>query len=98
MAPPDPGSRILVPGMIWTLSAHHEPRVDQLEKRNAELTATLEHLRASEERWRTIVSTDPECVKTVSPEGYLIEMNPAGLTMLSATSLEQVKERPLLEW
>jgi two-component system cell cycle sensor histidine kinase/response regulator CckA len=80
------------------LKAPHEPRVEQLERRNAELTAAIEHLRASEERWRTIVSTDPECVKTVSPEGYLIEMNPAGLTMLSATSLEQVKERPLLEW
>ena len=73
-------------------------RIHQLERRNAELTAALEQLRASEERWRTIVSTDPECVKTISPEGYLIEMNPAGLAMLSASSLEQVKERPLLEW
>ncbi len=44
------------------------------------------------------MSTDPECVKTVSPDGYLIEMNPAGLAMLSATTLEQVQARPLLEW
>jgi len=75
-----------------------EPENRQLERRNAELSAALEQLQASEERWRTIVSTDPECVKTVSPEGYLIEMNPAGLAMLSATTLEQVKERPLLDW
>ena len=38
------------------------------------------------------------CVKTISPDGFLIEMNPAGLSMLSATTLEQVKAKPLLEW
>jgi two-component system cell cycle sensor histidine kinase/response regulator CckA len=80
------------------LSGPKEPRVEQLEKQNAELMAALERSRASEERWRIIVSTDPECVKTVSPEGYLMEMNPAGLAMLSATTLEQVKARPLLDW
>jgi two-component system cell cycle sensor histidine kinase/response regulator CckA len=69
-----------------------------LERKNAELNAALEQLQAREERWRTIVSTDPECVKTISPDGFLIEMNPAGLSMLSATTLEQVKSKPLLEW
>jgi two-component system, cell cycle sensor histidine kinase and response regulator CckA len=69
-----------------------------LERKNAELSAALEQLQAREERWRTIVSTDPECVKTISPDGYLIEMNPAGLAMLSATSLDQVRSKPLLEW
>ena len=73
-------------------------QIQELEKRNAELAALVEQLKTSEERWRTIVSTDPECVKIVSPDGYLIEMNPAGLAMLSATSLEQVQARPLLEW
>ena len=73
-------------------------QIHELEKRNAELAAVVEQLKTSEERWRTIVSTDPECVKTVSPDGYLIEMNPAGLAMLSATTLEQVQARPLLEW
>jgi two-component system cell cycle sensor histidine kinase/response regulator CckA len=72
--------------------------IGALEKRNAELTAVVDQLKTSEERWRTIVSTDPECVKTVSPDGYLIEMNPAGLAMLSATTLDQVQARPLLEW
>jgi PAS domain S-box-containing protein len=73
-------------------------QIHALEKRNAELAAVVEQLKTSEERWRTIVSTDPECVKTVSPDGYLIEMNPAGLAMLSATTLEEVQSRPLLEW
>ena len=74
------------------------PKRRQLERRNAELAAALERLQASEERSRTIVSTDPECVKTVSPEGVLIEMNPAGIAMLAATTLAEVKSRPLVDW
>ena len=77
---------------------NHNELIEQLQKRNAELAATIEQLKTSEERWRTIVSTDPECVKTVSPDGYVIEMNPAGLAMLSATTLDQVQARPLVEW
>jgi two-component system, cell cycle sensor histidine kinase and response regulator CckA len=80
------------------LAVHDESETRQLERRNAELAAALERLYASEERWRTIVSTDPECVKTVSPDGVLIEMNPAGIAMLAATTLEEVKARPLVEW
>ena len=75
-----------------------ETAVETLKQRNVELASALEQSQAREERWRTIVSTDPECVKTVSPDGYLMEMNPAGLAMLSATTLEQVQARPLLEW
>ncbi|MBY0494300.1 MAG: response regulator [Cyanobacteria bacterium] len=80
------------------MSTHDDSEVGQLERKNAELAAALEKLQASEERWRTIVSTDPECVKTVSPDGVLIEMNPAGLAMLAATSLAEVKARPLIDW
>src|SRR5262245_57226830 len=69
-----------------------------LERRNAELTAVVEQLRASEERWRTIVRTEPECVKIVDPEGKLLEMNPAGLAILDAESVEQVRQKSLLEW
>jgi hypothetical protein len=35
-------------------------RLAQLERQNAELAAAVEQLQAREERWRTIVSTDPE--------------------------------------
>ncbi|MDB4960759.1 MAG: putative Hybrid sensor histidine kinase [Myxococcales bacterium] len=47
-------------------------------------------LRASEHRWRTIFATEPECVKLVGREGELLDMNPAGLAMIEAESLEQV--------
>ncbi|MEQ1862651.1 MAG: PAS domain S-box protein [Chthoniobacteraceae bacterium] len=62
------------------------------------LVEANETLRASEERFRTIVESEPECVKIVAADGRLIEMNAAGLAMLECHSLEQVLERPLLEW
>ncbi len=39
-------------------------------------------LRESEEKLRTIVDNEPECVKLVDREGRLLEMNPAGLRMV----------------
>ena len=80
------------------MSDRGDSETRQLQQRNAELAAELERLRASVERWRTIVSSDPECVKTVSPDGVLIEMNPAGIAMLAATTLAEVKSRPLVDW
>jgi PAS domain S-box-containing protein len=39
---------------------------------------------------RTIVEGSPECVKLLSPNGILLQMNPAGLAMLDADRPEQV--------
>jgi len=47
-------------------------------------------LRESEERFRAIVDTTPECVKLVSSEGILLHMNPPGLTMVGADCSEKV--------
>jgi hypothetical protein len=47
-------------------------------------------LALSEEKLRTIIETEPECVKLVDTEGRLVQMNPAGLGMIEASSLEQV--------
>lgn len=41
-------------------------------------------------RLAAIVSNEPECVKIVDLDGNLQEMNPAGLRMIAADSLEQV--------
>ncbi|MBX3652170.1 MAG: PAS domain S-box protein [Burkholderiales bacterium] len=53
--------------------------------------------RLTEERLRAIIAAEPECVAIVSPEGMLIDMNPAGLRMLEAGSLEEMRERPFLK-
>ncbi|TGK81335.1 PAS domain S-box protein [Leptospira noumeaensis] len=43
-----------------------------------------QNLLQKELRLSTILNSEPECVKVVSPEGILIEMNPAGLQMIEA--------------
>ena len=58
----------------------------------------VEALQKSEQHLRTIIETEPECVKVVDRRGMLLEMNEAGLAMLEADSLEQVKTRPLLDY
>ena len=47
-------------------------------------------LRESEERFRAIVETTPECVKLVSADGTLLHMNKPGLEMVGARSADEV--------
>ncbi len=49
-----------------------------------------EKLRESELRLRTIIESEPECIKIVDAQGRLTQMNPAGLAMIEADSMEQV--------
>jgi len=48
-------------------------------------------LRESKRFLETIIDTEPECVKLLHADGTLIMMNRAGLNMLQADSLDQVK-------
>lgn len=52
---------------------------------------TEEALRESEARLRAIVESEPECVKIVGRDGTLLDMNPAGLHMIGASTLESVR-------
>ncbi|MDD2365696.1 MAG: PhnD/SsuA/transferrin family substrate-binding protein [Desulfuromonadaceae bacterium] len=54
-------------------------------------------LQESELRLRTILETEPECVKIVNAEGLLVYMNPAGLEMIEADSLDQVTGHQVLD-
>ena len=58
-----------------------------------EQAATERELREREERLRTIVENEPECVKLLDRDGNLLEMNPAGLWMLEADRLDQLLGR-----
>ncbi len=49
----------------------------------------LEQLCISEKRMRAIFDAEPECLKIVNADGSLLNINPAGLAMLEADSLEQ---------
>jgi diguanylate cyclase (GGDEF)-like protein/PAS domain S-box-containing protein len=59
---------------------------DITERKQAEAA-----LRENEKLLRTIIDAEPECVKLLSRDGSLITMNPAGLAMIQADSLDLVK-------
>ncbi|MFM9960342.1 MAG: PAS domain S-box protein [Planctomycetaceae bacterium] len=96
---------------IATLREYNEALVRKLEKKLTELESARDALesdigqrlemeaalRSSEERWRLIYDTEPECVKVVSSEGRLLSMNPAGLAMIDALTLDEVCGKSLLE-
>jgi diguanylate cyclase (GGDEF)-like protein/PAS domain S-box-containing protein len=52
---------------------------------------SLRRMRERESRLSAIVNAEPECVKLVDGEGRLIEMNPAGIRMIEAKDVEQVR-------
>src|SRR5438552_2711468 len=65
---------------------------DITERRRAE-----DALRESEARLRTIIESEPECVKLLDAQGRLLDMNPAGLAMVQADSLDAVRGRPIVD-
>jgi len=65
-----------------------------------DITERLEaktNLLASETRLRTIIENEPDCIKVVDESGLLVQMNPAGLAMIEADSLEQVVGLPVID-
>lgn len=46
---------------------------------------------------KSIVESEPECVKTVSSDGCLLSMNPAGLKLIEADSFDCVAGQPVLD-
>ena len=53
-------------------------------------------LKESENHLRTILQTEPECIKLLRKNGELEDMNPAGLAMIEADDIEQVKGKSIL--
>jgi PAS domain S-box-containing protein len=52
---------------------------------------TEDALRASQNFLQTVIDTEPECVKLMDSDGSLLMMNRAGLAMIEAESLDQVR-------
>ncbi|HZF70261.1 EAL domain-containing protein [Sulfuricurvum sp.] len=66
---------------------------DITERKNAEI-----NLRATKERLKSIIANEPECVKLISRDGKLLEMNPAGLAMLEADTLQEAQTLSIFDY
>ncbi|HEX6963171.1 MAG TPA: PAS domain S-box protein, partial [Lacipirellula sp.] len=63
-----------------------------------EAKLTEQSLRANEERIRAIIQATPECVKLISRDGQVLEINASGLQMLEAESPDAVQGCSILEF
>ena len=52
----------------------------------------------SENRLRTILNTDPECIKLLGPNCELFEINKAGLEMIEIDDFESIKGNSILDF
>jgi PAS domain S-box-containing protein len=96
------GAKALALGVIPQLPSSPVTELDEvrreLENAATKRAAMETALRQSEERLRTIIETEPECVKLVAPDGTLLEMNAAGLQMIEADSFEAVQGKNILDF
>lgn len=75
------------------LREYNEVLVRKLEEKARDLDDANRALAAREARLRAILDNEPECVKLLAADGSLLEMNAAGLRLIEAESLAQVKNQ-----
>jgi PAS domain S-box-containing protein len=63
-----------------------------------EQKATTARLRASEAHLRTIIDTEPDCVKLISKDCILLDINSAGLAILEADSVNQARAHGVMNF
>jgi PAS domain S-box-containing protein len=86
------GTKVIVISR-WVLDRKANGNALRILETNSDITQqkrTEKALRDSEERFRAIVETTPECVKLVSADGTLLHMNRPGLEMVGARSADEV--------
>jgi len=65
-----------------------EPMAVVAHNNITEIVLSKQKLEKSERHLRAIYNTEPECIKILGPKGELLDINPAGLAMIEADSLE----------
>ncbi len=89
----DEEAQVLLVEMAMDISFAMDRFVDERERKQA-----VEDLRVSDLRLRTIIETEPECVKIVGKDGSLMDMNRAGLAMLEVDSIELARRHHLVDF
>ncbi len=62
----------------------------RLRDKEGEHQAVLDRLHENETRLRAIIESEPECVKLQAADGTVLEINPAGLTLVDAERPEDI--------
>ncbi len=89
----DENVRNLLVGMAMDIDYALKSFEHEAQRKRAE-----EALRESEQRLRTIIETEPECIMVVDSGGLVMEMNATGLAMLEADSIEEVQQHNLIDF
>ena len=82
---------LLFGGAMAKVFSRQKVAEDTLQKEVTERKRIEKTLRDRENFLQNILETEPECVKLIAPDKTLLMMNPAGLSMIEADSLEQVR-------
>ena len=62
----------------------------RLQDKEGQHQGILDRLQENEYRLRTIIESEPECVKLQAADGTVLEINPAGVTLLDAERPEDI--------
>lgn len=89
----DENVRNLLVGMALDIDYALKNFEHEAQRKRAE-----EALRESEQRLRTIIETEPECIMVIGCDGRIMEMNAIGLSMLEADSIEEVQQHNLVDF
>lgn len=83
---------VLTSGLLFGVMrslATSRTKAETLAKQIAEKLTERENLLS------TVFETEPECVKLVDADGRLLDMNPTGLAMIEADSLDEVRGKSI---
>lgn len=79
--------------LLWNraLAAQVRQRTAELQQELKERREAEQALQESEEQLRRIIETSPECIKLVARDGSLLQMNRAGLRMVGARDINEIR-------
>ena len=73
-------------------------RVNHIIEDITEKKKALDELRASEQKYRRIFELSKDMIYILTPDGQIIDINPAGIKLLGLSSLEEALQRNIKEF
>lgn len=86
----DGNELVLLNNMIGIIEGDYIKRAWGTQRNITHQVKAERDLKERENHLKAIVDTDPECIKLLSKEGIILEMNPSGVHMIGAENAEQV--------